>query len=95
MRRRGLGAIMELPVPRFYFHLGDAEGLTKDIVGRELPNLQAAHAAALHDARSLMAEEIILGEIDFGSFIQIHDQNHKRLLTLTFHEAVKVKSTRC
>ena len=86
---------MESSVPRFYFHLSNARGSTKDMVGREFPNLQAAHAAALSDARSLMSQEILLGEIDFGSFIQIHDQNNKLLLTLTFHEAVKVKSTRC
>jgi hypothetical protein len=81
-------------MPRFYFHVSNASGFTEDQQGREMRDLKAAHAAALQDARAMMAEELMKGEIDLGSFIEIEDENHKLMFTLTFHEAVSVKSTR-
>ena len=81
-------------MPLFYFHVSNAAGFTEDREGREYADLKAAHAAALKEARTMMADELLQGEIDLGSFIEIEDHNHKLLFTLTFHEAVSVKSTR-
>jgi hypothetical protein len=79
-------------VSRFYFHVCNGSGFTEDGEGRELPDLEAARAVALAGARDIMAAEMLRGEIDLGSFIEVEDEEHRLLFILTFDEAVSIKA---
>jgi hypothetical protein len=68
-------------VPRFYFHVCDGNGLT----------VKEARSAAVTDARSIMAEEMREGRLDLASFIEVEDESHVHLFTVTFEEAVSVQ----
>jgi hypothetical protein len=78
-------------VPRFYFHVCDGNGLTVDEEGRELKGSKEARSAAVTDARSIMAEEMREGRLDLASFIEVEDESHVHLFTVTFEEAVSVQ----
>ena len=78
------------PVPRFYFHGCNGNGFVEDEEGRILASTEAARSEALTGARDIMAGEMMRGEIDLGSFIEVEDETHQLLFTLTFEEAVKV-----
>lgn len=77
-------------VPRFYFHVCNGNGFVEDEEGRDLPDREAARVEALAGARDIMAAELLNGEIDLGSFIEVEDESHLLLFTLTFEEAVNV-----
>jgi hypothetical protein len=42
-------------MPRYFFHITDEEGLSRDDEGTELPNLEAARLEARASARDLIA----------------------------------------
>ncbi len=79
-------------MPRFFFHVCNGNGFTEDEEGRDLPDLDSARAEAIKGARSIMAEELQRGHLDLSSFIEIEDEAHNWLLTLTFQDAVRITS---
>ena len=78
-------------MPRFYFHVCDGTGFIEDEEGRELADFEAARAEAIKGARSIMADDLQRGQLDLSSFIEVEDDAHELLLTLTFAEAVAIK----
>ncbi len=79
-------------MPRFFFHVCNGNGFTEDEEGRDLPDLDSARSEAIKGARSIMADELQRGHLDLSSFIEIEDEAHNWLLTLTFHDAVRITS---
>lgn len=75
-------------MPCFYFHVCNGTGFVQDEEGQELPDLEAARAAAIKSARSIMASDVQRGALDLSSFIEIEDETSQRLHTLCFGDAV-------
>ena len=79
-------------MPRFYFHICDGHGFTEDEEGVELPDEAATRKQAVAAARDIMANDLREGELDLTSFIEVEDEAHRLLFTLTFAEVVTVKT---
>jgi len=79
-------------MPHFYFHICNGNGFTEDEEGVALPDEAAARRNAVEAARDVMAGELREGQLDLTSFIEVEDQTHNLLFTLTFAEAVTVNS---
>jgi hypothetical protein len=77
-------------MPRYFFHLYN-DIYAQDEEGRELPDLEVAHANAVREARELMMETLSKGELDLSHRIEVTDETGAVLATITFGEAVLVK----
>ena len=77
-------------MPRFFLHLCNGSGFVEDEEGVELSGVDAAREQAIDALRDIMAGEMRRGEINMGSFIEIEDQDRKWVMTIPFHEAVRV-----
>ena len=76
-------------MPRFFFHLHNDED-TLDEEGRELPDVAAAQAEALFDARHMAAESVRSGHLNLSHFVQVADESGKGLFRVTFGDAVAI-----
>jgi hypothetical protein len=79
-------------MPRFYFHICNGHGFIEDEEGVDLPDEPAARRNAVEAARDVMAGDLREGRLDLTSFIEVEDEAHRLLFTLTFAEAVTVNS---
>jgi hypothetical protein len=77
-------------MPQYYFHIHNGTGFTRDEEGQELPGPAEAYEAALAGIRSLLADELELGEIDLDGRIEIADSEGRPLRTVSFGDAVAV-----
>jgi hypothetical protein len=77
-------------VPLYYMHISDGHGFAEDHEGRDLPDDETARKEAMKGARDLMASELREGQLDLSSFIEVEDETHKLLFTVTFAEAVNI-----
>jgi hypothetical protein len=79
-------------MPRFFFHICNGHGFVEDEEGVELPDAPAVRRNAVEAARDVMAGDLREGRLDLTSFIEVEDEAHRLLFTLTFDEAVKVNT---
>ena len=75
-------------MPRYYFNICNGNGFIEDEEGQELPDLEAARAEAIRNARSIMASDVQRGMLDLSSFIEIEDASNQLVHTLGFEDAV-------
>lgn len=76
-------------MPRFRFHLYNDDE-TMDLVGRDFPNLAAAHVDAIQNAREIMAADLTgKGEINIGDWIELEDEQGE-ILVVSFRDAVTI-----
>ena len=80
-------------MPHYYLHICNGAGFVEDEEGQQLDNDEAARATAIHAARDIMAAELRTGELDLSSFIEVEDEAHKLLFTITFGDAINIKSS--
>lgn len=80
-------------MPRFYFHVCDGAGFVEDEEGRELPDQEAARAEAVKGARGLMADDLQRGTLALSSFVEVEDENHRLLFTISFKDMVDIDLT--
>ena len=73
-----------------FFHLHD-EVVTQDEEGCELSDLDAARTSAVHDARSLMAAQVLDGWLGLDHWIEITDADGKGLAVVAFNEAIEIQ----
>jgi len=76
---------------RYHFHIINGGGTSEDAEGQELPDLEAARAAAIEGVRSLVSEEARLGQIDLSGRIDIADADGNILLSVPFNDAVELR----
>jgi hypothetical protein len=87
----GLGTLRYAKaVPRYFFHVFNDQ-TSLDDEGRELPDLDAARAHAIEDARSLMWDSLKQGHIDLSHHIAIQNERGELLLDVKFSDAVAVR----
>ena len=77
-------------MPRYYFHVFDDLG-TIDLEGLELPDLDAARAAALQSARALMCETLKEGRISLRYRIDIENEVGELLSSVHFRDVVQIE----
>ncbi len=75
-------------MPRYYLHVCDGKGFTEDEEGAELPDLDAARLMAVDGLRDILAGEVRAGVLRRASFIEIEDEDHRLISTVSFREAV-------
>ena len=80
-------------MPKFYLHLCNGTGFTEDQRGSEFADVNAAREAALAGLREVISAEVKEGGLNTASFIEIEDESHTLVTTLTFDEAIKTTTT--
>jgi hypothetical protein len=88
---RATSSDMESTMPRYFFNLYDASGVTEDVEGVTLPNLDAAREAAVRGARSVISHGAVAGSIDMSGRIEVLDAGGHTVLTVTFADAVEIR----
>jgi hypothetical protein len=78
-------------MPRYYFHIHNGTGFTRDEEGQELSGPDEAHEAALAGIRSILADELEAGGIDLDGRIEITDGEGAVERTVPFGDAVEVR----
>jgi len=73
-------------MPRFYFHVYN-DVVAIDEEGLELPDLEAAREQAMDSARELVCESIHKGHLNLDHRIEVEDDTHENVLTLTYRDA--------
>lgn len=76
-------------MPRLYFHLHNGTGMLLDEDGIEIAP-ETMHIRALIEARALIADEALNGQIDLRQRIEVKDGNGLVLHSLPFAEAVEI-----
>jgi hypothetical protein len=78
-------------MPRFYFHLiNDMD--VPDHEGEDLPDLAAAQAFALRQARAMIAAMALdEGRLVLHHRIDIEDEQHSLVGTMAFRDAVRIE----
>jgi len=71
-------------MPRFFFHIRDENGCITDHNGQDLPNIDAAHYAALKAAEEFWDDLSFEIAREIRS-IEITDEEHHRLLIVPVH----------
>jgi hypothetical protein len=77
-------------MPRFFFNVFD-DSAKIDEVGQDLPDVAAAHEAALEEARAILADEARSGRIDLSHRIEVEDEERRPVLLLPFSAAVEIE----
>ncbi|HET9639725.1 MAG TPA: hypothetical protein VFP12_11000 [Allosphingosinicella sp.] len=77
-------------MPRYFFHLYN-DIVTMDEEGLDLPDLEAARANGIKEAREMMLETVAEGRINFSHRIDIADESGAVVDSITFAEAVRVE----
>lgn len=75
---------------RFYFNLREGGECVIDEEGRDLPDLEAAQAAAVQDARSVIAGEAAGGRLPLSAVIEVYDSAGTKVFEVPFEETVQI-----
>jgi hypothetical protein len=77
-------------VALYFFHLCDGGDTLLDPEGREIGDESAIPGMAIRDARGIISQEALNGEIDFSMSIQVRDEAGGLVHQLRFRDAVTV-----
>ncbi len=81
------------PMPRFYFHVYN-DVIAIDEEGLELRDVEAAREQAMESARELVCEGIHKGHLNLDHRIEVENEAHENVLTLTYRDAFTVTGER-
>lgn len=79
-------------MPIYYLHICNGTGFVEDEEGSDCADLEAARQAAAEGLRDILAGELRDGALNTASFIEIEDENHKLVATVSFQDVVRVTS---
>jgi hypothetical protein len=75
---------------RFYLHLCNGDGWTRDGEGMEFRGPAEAAAAALRDVRHLIAADVMDGRpVTMSSFIAIHDESGREVHRVLYADSAR------
>ena len=77
-------------MPRYFFHLYN-DVIAMDDEGVDLPDLEAARANGIKEAREMMVETVSEGRINLSHRIDIADESGAVIDSVIFAEAVAVE----
>ena len=69
-------------MPRYFFHVRDADSFSPDTEGQDLPDLEAARREAISANREILGEKLLHGGALDHRQIQIADESGAVLLAL-------------
>ena len=75
-------------MPRYYFHIRNADGMARDEEGTDLPDLDSAYKAALVCARELMAIGVKEGADRMPESILITDASGREVATVGIRDVL-------
>lgn len=78
-------------MPRFYFNLCNGAEFIEDEEGVELADRVAARAKAVESLRGVMAGDLVMGDLNTASFIEIEDEQHILIETVFFADVVNLR----
>lgn len=78
---------------RYFFNVYNGTGLTEDLEGVELRDLEAAREQALAGIRSILGEELGSGLVDLTGRLEICDGSGSLLLSVPFSDAIKLRTS--
>lgn len=78
-------------MPKFYFHLREADGVVIDSEGLDLPDADAAHARAIAETKGLLAVELCDSPVvDLTRIIDVTDESGAMIHSFRFDEIIMV-----
>ena len=75
-------------MPRYHLHLINTHIEADDVVGHDLPDLNAAQNMAMEGIRDFLGHEAMNGLLDFRGHIHIEDDQGTVLRSIQFAEAL-------
>lgn len=78
-------------MPRFYFNLCNGAEFAEDEEGVELADYAAARRKAVEGLRGVMAGDLLMGDLNTASFIEIENERHELVGTVSFSEVVSLR----
>ncbi len=82
--------LYETGMARFFFNLHECGRIFSDEEGAEMPDVAAARANAINEARQIMAAEVLQGRLCLACHIEVLDNARRPLLIVAFNDAVVV-----
>jgi hypothetical protein len=79
-------------VPRFYFNLCNGAEFAEDPEGVELADYAAARRKAVESLRGVMSGDLLMGDLNTASFIEIEDDQHELVETVSFADVVSLRN---
>jgi hypothetical protein len=76
---------------RYYFHIYNGHGETRDDEGVEMEEAVHARGMAVDSIRSIVADEARSGLIDLSGHIDVEDQHGDVVFTTEFKEAFNLR----
>jgi hypothetical protein len=86
------GTVYGLLVPRFYFHLCNGLEFAEDQEGVDLADYAAAHRNAVLSLRGVMSGDLLKGDVNTASFIEVKDGQHNLIETVSFADVVTLRN---
>ncbi len=74
----------------YYFHLHDGAELLVDHEGVDLPDVDAVIRSTLDQARSILASDVLAGELELHLSIEVTDEAGIVVHALQFQDAVTI-----
>lgn len=79
------------PVPRYYLHLINGVGETRDEEGQEAVDLDGARIRAVQGIRSILSDDVAHGRLDLRGRIEIADADGTCLGVVPFSDALDLQ----
>lgn len=77
-------------MPRYFFDLVNGSGVTADEEGSELSDAQAARDCAVRQLRSILAHDVLNGQLDCNLRIVVRSGDGEQVLDVGFRDAVEL-----
>ena len=77
---------------RFYFNLCNGLEFTEDEEGAEFADYAAARRNAVRSLRDVMSGDLLMGDLNTASFIEIENGQHEFIETVSFTDVVKLRN---
>ena len=79
---------------RYFFHLRDGSERLLDPQGAEIDDPALISPMVLREARTLISQEALSGEINLGQRIEVEDDTGRLVHSLQFADAVRILNSR-
>lgn len=77
-------------MPRYFLHIRSSQGDIEDSEGLLLADLEAARREAVAGARSILCEEVMIGQLHLDERIDIENERRELLLSVHFRDVVQI-----
>lgn len=77
-------------MPRYFLHTRSSHGDIEDSEGLVLADLEAARREAVAGARSILCEEVMVGQLQLDERIDIENERREVLLSVEFRDVVQI-----